>query len=168
MGLRNKASALALGVFLSTSFVNAAKANTFQQKIEQNDSGANVPIKNMQGQDTSFVKSIAAQVSKNAIVLSYFGNNPVEFKIIQNAANQLKSEGIPVRGIVVGDGDGDWGIFVNGLEIANDNGDIDKDGKLTVDDLLITKEVIVRFTRKNWQDAINLANDLANKLKLEK
>lgn len=78
----------------------------------------------MSGQKPEFVKSIAARVSDDAIVVLYRGSDQALQDQVRAGTSAAKDAGLPVRGMIISDIDGDFRgenyvIYVDGLAVTN-------------------------------------------------
>ncbi len=74
-----------------------------------------VQLRDLSADRERFVNRMAARVSKDAIVVVYYGSNPAHIHRVRQGASNAKAEGFPVRGMILAKGDERYTIYADGL-----------------------------------------------------
>ena len=107
-----------------------------------------VPLRNMSEDTVRFVNRMAARVSKDALVVVFYGSNPAVRDEIRFGASEAKNEGRPVRGMIQAQGpDNTFRIYADGLPVTDYLGpenarDLAKEAVRQADDEIIKQELL--------------------------
>lgn len=79
---------------------------------------ATVPMRNVRGTSEAFLRLLAADVSKDTVVLIVYGNDRVLYDQAKKAAIDATSQGYTVKGILVADGEPALEIYADAQSVA--------------------------------------------------
>jgi hypothetical protein len=94
------AAALAATLIASPAAVNDAQAQTAPAATATQQ--VKVPTQDARGANPEAVRTAAAVASKNAQVVVFFGDNETAFQSLREGVRSAISQGLPVKGIIVG------------------------------------------------------------------